>query len=203
MKNLIKGTAVLGAIVVGAASTFLTVGAATTDAAETSPAPTTTNSTATITQTGALNLDSAPSIDFGSQAYTVGETKYASSAIGSDLHVTNPGFASGWSVTVSATPFTDSATSNTLKGTTLSLDSSKAAPITADDSSNVSGLPSYVAPLTIGSSATEVESAGAGDGVGAYSTSYGAADASLNVPAGNLPGTYSSTLTWTLNDAPA
>ncbi|WP_334329925.1 WxL domain-containing protein [Companilactobacillus sp. HBUAS59699] len=203
MKKLIKGTAVLGAIALGAASTILTAGAATTT--ESNPAPVTSTSDATITQTGSLALDNVPAISFGSQNYALGKTTYASTSI-SPLHVTNPGFASGWNVSVAqTTPFTDTATgsTSTLKGSTLTIDSTTTDPITPDDSTNVSTPPTYVTPVTLSSTAAEVESAAAGGGVGAYTTQYAANEASLYVPAGNLPGSYQSTLTWTLSDAPA
>ncbi|WP_125565358.1 WxL domain-containing protein [Companilactobacillus insicii] len=205
MKKLIKGTAVLGAIALGAVSTVLTVAADTTTSPETSPAPQTSASDATILQTGSLALDKVPTISFGSQNYSVGKTTYASTAI-SALHVTNPGFASGWNVTVAqTTPFKDTASGSalTLKGATLSLDSTTTDPITADDSTNVSAAPSYITPLTLSSTAVQVESAAAGAGVGAYTTQYANNEASLYVPAGNLPAAYESTLTWTLSDAPS
>ena len=45
--------------------------------------------------------------------------------------------------------------------------------------------------------------AAAGDGIGAYTATYNPTDASLMVPAGNAGGSYSSTLTWTLSNAPS
>lgn len=218
MRKLIKGTAVLGAIALGAASTILTAGAATTGTTTgttTTPtttttiptpmsaAPQTTTSDATLTTTTPLTLGAAPTISFGSQLYSVSKQTYASTAI-SPLKITNPGFSSGWTLTAAATPFTSSATpSSTLQGATFTLDGSSADPITADDSTNVSKGPTYVTPVTLTSTATEIEGAAAGAGVGAYTTNYDAGDASLYVPAGNLQGAYTSTVTWTLSDAPS
>lgn len=213
MKKLIKGTAVLGAIAVGVASTLVTVAAATTTptyttsttlATPTNPAPQTTTTDATLSTTQTLSLDAAPTISFGNQLYSVAKNTYASSSI-SKLALTNPGFSTGWTVTAAASPFANtSGTGAGLTGATLTLDNTSTTPITADDSTNVSTLPSYISsPDDLSAGATKVEDAAAGAGVGAYTTTYAPTDASLYVPAGNLQGSYSSTVTWTLTDAPS
>ncbi|WP_125590916.1 WxL domain-containing protein [Companilactobacillus jidongensis] len=220
MKKLIKGTAVLGAIALGVGSTLVTVAAATTDTTTTttpttsytapgtvpaaaSPAPQTTTSDATLTTTQMLSLDDVPTISFGSQLYSVSKQNYTPLKLSSDLKLTNPGFSTGWSLDVSATPFSGTTSGTSLKGAALTIATPTDTPITADDSSNVSTLPTYKNGVTLSTSAVNLEDAAAGTGVGAYTTSYALADFSLYVPAGNLQGAYTSTVTWSLSDAPS
>ncbi|WP_125764138.1 WxL domain-containing protein [Companilactobacillus hulinensis] len=189
MKNLIKGTAILGAIALGAASTLVTAAAATT-----TPITSTSSSTATLNQYGSLTLDKVPAIDFGSQNYSGAKITYPATSV-SPLHVTNPAFATGWNVTAAATSFTTTPTTtggatSTLQGATLTLDTTSGDPITADDSTNVSTPPTAVTPVTLSTTASKIEFADVDQGIGAYTTQYTDSDVSLYVPAGNLPGAY-------------
>jgi len=212
MKNLIKGTAILGAIALGAASTLVTAAADTTTPstyttyssgvpAAASPAPYTTTSDATLTTTQTLSLEQTPTISFGTQQYSLSKQTYTPTSI-TPLQVANPGFSSGWTLTVAASPFTDATTKSTLSGSVFTIDPTTSE-LTADDSTDVSPMPTYITPVTLSTTASKIETAAAGAGVGGYTTAYKSADASLYVPAGNLPGAYTSTVTWTLADAPS
>ena len=118
------------------------------------------------------------------------------------MDIADAGTGTGYTVTVEASPFTATVGAE-LKDAQLSLDNKETDPIKADDVDNVSTPPTLVAKLSLSSSPVTVVSAAAGKGVGAYTGTYGSTDASLKVPAGNIGGSYSSTLTWTLGNAPA
>lgn len=197
MKRILKNSLLIGAAVLGVSS--VGIGSSVVKAATTPP---TTNVSADITP-GTITLDSEPAINFGTVASSASDTTYKSTAMTGDLHVTNPGEATGWSVSVADSPFTDTTSSNTLKGAVLSLDDSTTAPLKADATDNVSALPTFNGALTLSGTASNILNAPAGAGIGAYTASYGNTDASLMVPAGNAGGSYSSTLTWTLSNAPS
>lgn len=202
MKKLIKASLFIGAALLSLGSGSVAYAATT---------PQTSTSTADLTP-GTITLDSVPGgstsstdtggITFGTVASSASDTSYKSTGISSALHVTNPGQATGWAVTVSNSDFTD-ASGGTLKGAVLSLDSTKTPAISADAADNVSALPTFDASLALSSAPVAIASAPAGAGVGAYTASYNSGDASLSVPAGNVGGSYTSTLTWTLSNAPS
>lgn len=203
MIKFVKGIATLSALALALPASLLTVKAATTaptPTTATSPSPISKTSSVALQQTGSLTLDSAPDISFGTQDLSVSKTTYTDSVFDDALHITNPGFPSGWSLTVADTGFTDTTSKAPLKGAALSL----AAPsLTPDDSTNESESPITKTPVSVSSAASVVADAPAGAGIGAYTGDYAAGAASLYVPAGNIGGSYSSTLTWTLSDAPA
>lgn len=206
MKKLLRSSLFIGAALLGVSSLGAGI---TTKAATTPPTPLTSDASADITP-GTITLDTVPGggttgtpgILFGTVAADAGDTTYKSTQISSDLHVTDSGNGSGWSVTVADSPFTDG-TGDTLKGAALSLDDSATPGIKADAADNVSALPTFTADTALSASPSTVLSAAPKAGVGAYTTSYNSTDASLAVPAGNVGGSYSSTLTWTLANAPS
>jgi hypothetical protein len=205
MKKLLRNSLFIGAALLGVSS----LGAGITTKAATTATPLTSDASADITP-GTITLDTVPGggssttsgILFGTVAADAGDTTYKSTQISSDLHVTDSGNGSGWAVTVADSPFTDTA-GDTLKGAVLSLDDSANPAIKADATDNVSALPTFTADTTLSASPSTVLSAAPKAGVGAYTTTYNGTDASLAVPAGNIGGSYSSTLTWTLSNAPS
>ncbi|MFD1418654.1 WxL domain-containing protein [Companilactobacillus keshanensis] len=206
MIKFVKGFAALGALALALPAGLITAKAATTGSTAvttttaSSPSPLAKSTDVGLQQTGSLALDSAPNISFGTQPLAVGKTTYTSSTFDSTLHVTNPGFPSGWSVSVADSGFADATSKAPLKGATLSLE---APTIAADDSTNQSTPPTTVSPIAVSSAASTVVDATAGEGIGAYTGTFASGDASLYVPAGNIGGSYTSTLTWSLLDAPA
>lgn len=205
MKKILRNSLLVGAALLGIGSFgFESI----STKAATTPATTTSKAGAVITP-GTISLDSVPGatasgvatpgIDFGTVPSSAGDVTYKSTAIASDLHVTNPGQGTGWSVSVADSPFTDG--TNTLKNAQFSFTDASA--VKADATDNVSTLPTFSGSVLVSSAPVTVLNAATGTGVGAYTASYGATDASLLVPAGNIGGSYSSTLTWTLSDAPA
>lgn len=198
MKKLVRNSMLVGAAVLGIGSLGAVAQAATT------PAPSVTStSTADITP-GKITLSSAPSFQFGTVAASANDISYTSTSTSGILDIADAGTGTGtgYTVTVAASPFTATGGA-TLKNAQLLLDNKETDPIKADDVDNVSTPPTLVANLSLSSSPVTVVSAAAGSGVGAYTGTYGSTDASLKVPAGNIGGSYSSTLTWTLANAPA
>ncbi|KRM26682.1 coaggregation promoting factor [Schleiferilactobacillus harbinensis DSM 16991] len=199
MKKLVRNSMLVGAAVLGIGSLGTVAQAATTPA---SPVPS-TSSTATADITpGKITLSSAPSFQFGTVAASANDISYTSTSTSGTLDIADAGTGTGYTVTVAASPFTATGGA-ALKNAQLSLDNKETDPIKADDADNVSTPPTLVAKLSLSSSPVTVVSAAAGSGVGAYTGTYGSTDASLKVPAGNIGGSYSSTLTWTLANAPA
>ncbi|GEP25299.1 WxL domain-containing protein [Lentilactobacillus diolivorans] len=199
MKKLVRNSMLVGAVVLGIGSLGTVAQAATTPA---SPVPS-TSSTATADITpGKITLSSAPSFQFGTVAASANDISYKSTSTSGSLDIADAGTGTGYTVTVAASPFTATGGAG-LKNAQLLLDNKETDPIKADDVDNVSTPPTLVAKLSLSSSPVTVVSAAAGKGVGAYTGTYGSTDASLEVPAGNIGGSYSSTLTWTLGNAPA
>lgn len=206
MKKLVRNSMLVGAAVLGIGSLGTVAQAATTPAPETTsattPAPVTSDATAEITP-GTITLSSGPSFQFGTVEASANDISYKSTSISGALKIADAGTGTGYTVTVAASPFTAAKGDATLKNAQLILDNKEATPIKADDADNVSTPPTLVTNLTLSSSPVTVLSAASGSGVGAYTGTYGATDASLKVPAGNIGGSYSSTLTWALVNAPA
>lgn len=143
------------------------------------------------------------------------------------LVVRNPGFDSGWQVTVTAGDFTRNSDGRELKGAVLTVgnkaavatdgsatsDSADAGQVTAGaDDQDPSGKPSspisddtgFTLQLSKDSAATPIFAAAANQnqGVGTWQLNFGSGNVSLDIPAGNVVGDYSADLTWTLANAP-
>lgn len=147
-----------------------------------------------------ITLDTAPSVNFGVNTLESAAKTYTTTT-DKDLQVTNPGFASDWSVTANASEFTTT-DGTVLTGAILSLNGATAS-ISGDDATtgdkNVSGV---ATPSDLKFDNTEDKNAFAasnGTGVGVNIAKY--SDASLYVPAGNTQGKYDATITWTLTDS--
>lgn len=203
-KNIFAITA--AALVLNIAATSVTTFADDTKPADTTTAQTgaKTNAKAKLTDTddkgnkNTITLDKAPSIDFGSKQITSTGAKFDTAvSIADVLQVSNPGVDSGWSVSLAASAFTGNG--KTLKGATFTLkagtpdlNNTNSAKATPDDYSNVAGA---------GQAGTVLSAADGTQGVGVNTDTYDKANASLDVPAGNVAGDYTATLTWTLSDA--
>lgn len=198
MKKLVRNSMLVGAAVLGIGLSGAVAQAATT----TSPATTVTSrATADITP-GTVTLSSAPSFQFGTVAASANDITYTSSSTSGALKFADDGTGAGYTITVAASQFATSS-GTALKNSQLLLGNKETNPIKADDVDNVSTPPTAVTPITVTGSPVTVVTAAAGSGVGAYTGTYGSTDATLKVPAGNIGGSYSSTLTWTLANAPA
>ncbi|WP_407889099.1 WxL domain-containing protein [Levilactobacillus sp. N40-8-2] len=202
---LLSGAAAL-ALGIGAGPAFAaTTGTSSASASDSSVGPTsqTTQTTAEFdtNPNAAIALDSAPNIGFGANATPNGKIDMTYSATTADnpVEVSNPGLPSGWNVQVKNSPFTDTA-GDTLKGAVLSLGEPDVA---AANTGNPSTAPTAAAFKLDGTGTNAVVySAAAKGGLGIWDANYGLAEVTLAVPAGQLGGTYSSTMTWQLNDTP-
>lgn len=190
MKKILRNSLLLGAAVLGFSSVGSVVEAAPVDS----------SATADITP-GTISLSSAPSFSFGTVPASANDATYTSTSVTGNISLADAGSGTGYTVTVSATPFT-ATDGSSLKSSQLLLDNTVTTPVTAVDADNVSTPPTLVSSLTLSSSPVTVLSAASGSGVGAYTATYANGDASLKVPAGNIGGSYSSTLTWTLSATP-
>jgi hypothetical protein len=207
MKKNIFAITAAAALVLNIAATSVTAFAAEgDDATPAAQKGANTDAKAKLTDTddkgnkNAITLDKAPSIDFGSKQITSTGAKFDGAvSIADVLQVSNPGVDSGWSVSLAASDFTGNG--KTLKGATFSLKAgatslgqgTQSDPATPAAYSNVQGS---------NQAATVLSAADGTQGVGVNTDTYDKANASLDVPAGNVAGDYTATLTWTLSDAP-
>ena len=202
MKKLLRNSLYIGAAILGIGS--LGAGGIVTKAATTPPTPTTTSASATLTP-GTITISTAPGITFGTVNSSADDANYTSTGFSAPLEVADQGQATGWSVSLADNGFTSSTTGGpTLTDAKLTVGSSTAAPtVSATDKDNTSTPPTITSPLAVSSAPATVFNASAGQGVGTFEATYGPGDANLYVPAGDVGGSYSSTLTWTLSNAPA
>jgi len=204
--SLLSSLAILG-LGVGFASALPAAAAttATSSSSGSSSATTTENTTTsadfTTDPNAAVSMDSAPNISFGSNPAPNGKTNGSYVGVSADnpLEVSNPGVPTGWSIQLKNTPFTDT-TGDTLEGAVLSLGDSTVA---AANTGNPSAVPTASStPLDGGSANQIVLSAPAKGGLGVWDATYVPNKISLSVPAGQLGGDYTSTLTWQLSVTP-
>jgi hypothetical protein len=147
-----------------------------------------------------LTLNSAPSYDFGPQKIDAsGEETYDATTTTGNLSVTNPGLATGWSVSVAAGTFVGDNGVN-LKGATIQLDAGKASGVVELPSTSAAKL--SAADGTASQPVISADKNAAGDAYQGVGTTIDDITAHLTVPAGNVAGTYTSQLTWTLDDTP-
>ncbi|WP_246215589.1 WxL domain-containing protein [Listeria valentina] len=156
---------------------------------------------------GPLSIDYVPNFLFG-EVEISGSTLTLPDLNSNPLvQVTdNRGSGAGWTLKLSATPFINNEDeTKQLTGTTLSIGG-----ITPEavDETNTSTAPTPSAQ-TYGVSDTSAKTllragadAGMGSWKGKFKTSDGANSVSLTIPAGNKIGSYTSTLTWSLANAP-
>lgn len=179
--------------------------------------------------TGALRIDFASQINFGEQTISGAAKDYyalytelqpldeAGQASGAKKYVPhyvqvtdNRGSNAGWNLTVSGTTFKNS-TGEVLTGAALTLSDATLSSEMADTLK-----PSTVTPeVTVGTTPAELVSAEADKGMGTWVDSFGTTpgmsstdtnkSVKIHVPAEakKIAGeTYTSTLTWTINDTP-
>jgi len=202
---LLSGVAAL-ALGIGAVPAFAATTDTSSSASDSSSSGPTSQTTATTAEfdtspNATIALDSAPNIGFGANATPNGKLDMTYNATTADnpVEVSNPGLPSGWNVQVKNTAFTDAA-GDILKGAVLSLGEPD---IAAANTGKPSTAPTAAAFKLDGTGTNAVVySAAAKGGLGIWDANYGLAEISLAVPAGQLGGTYTSTMTWQLNDTP-
>lgn len=194
---------------VAAATVVAGLGLATSTTANAATSPAETNANVTLNagagDKGAVTLESAPNIDFGTDNTLTGSAIKAKGTLDNDLIVNNAGDTTGWTVTLSSSALSNG--TDTLTGSTYQLTGDATAITsptdTTADTGNNSGKPTVEGTTVNGDGTTDnkgaIFSAAAGDGVGTWAAKLNAP--TLNVPASAKSGAYTSTLTWTLNNA--
>lgn len=147
---------------------------------------------------GALSLTAVPAIDFGSQEISAQDKSYTAQG---DAHLTiqdNRGTAPGWHVNVSASNFV-TASGKELKGTTITFANGA---ITSND--ETSKVEAQKIEITPGGTASTALNATVGNGNSETDELFSAKAIQLNVPGSSskVSDKYTSTMTWSLVDAP-
>lgn len=163
--------------------------------------PATTTATAELTAgDGTVALTQTPDIDFGQHAAPNGSAKGAFTAktVSAPIEVNDPGIGKGWNLQVSNTAFTDATSGAQLQGAQLGLG---VGAVKATNADNPSTAPTGQKVTLNGDSQNQtILTAPNKGGLGTWQTTYQPADVTLTVPAGQLAGKYSSTLTWQLGN---
>ena len=159
-------------------------------------------------EAGPLSIDYVPNITFGSQTISGSQKVYNAGELKPFVQVTDVrGTGAGWNVIAKATAFSDG-TNESLKGSTITFAGGYAL------SSNLSATkPTVSNPvvLTTDSAESTVISASENSGLGTWidrwypteTTATSNDNVTLTVPAGSATAkTHTSTITWTLADAP-
>lgn len=158
----------------------------------------------TTTGAGGIELTSVPNIDFSNHKLD-GTNLDLSGTTDKQVQVVNPGIASGWHIQVSNSPM-QNADGATLMASTMTLTGGDANISTENKDGNgaqdLSGKPTFnnLSLNTEKSDNIDVASAAAGEGLGTWDMAY--TNAKMAVNARNVAGAYTSTLTWTLTNAP-
>lgn len=198
---------------IAAAAAFATAAftANTVSAADTTPtAPVTTQAKhATVELTKGTNADgskssnieltAAPDLDFGQVTLSATDPSTGTANPTTSVTVENPGVASGWSVSATLGDFMNGST--VLKGAQVNL-AEGSVTNSASGTTDFVGLPE-IKTVDLSKDATKIMTAtavnGGFQGVGKTENTR---TATLTVPAGNVEGTYTADLTWTLGDTP-
>lgn len=212
----------LGFVAVAAALTGLGLASTTTaNAADTTTPTPTSNSTVadvtlnndTSTGAGGITLTKTPNIHFG-EATLTGSNLTQDGTLDSDVIVTNPGVASGWTVTLASDPMykdadstknadgtDDTTTKQALAGGTYTLTTGGAgATIESGDTNKTTALAKDIVIPTGASSSALVMSAAVNQGIGTWNANYNTTT-KLSVPSQTQAGSYSQNLTWTLTNS--
>ncbi|MQS53574.1 WxL domain-containing protein [Companilactobacillus mishanensis] len=208
MKKLIKVTTLLGAAVLG----LSTAGVGVVNAASFTPGVGSDEDTVSGTTTAKVGLEqdpdnnkitlnSAPDIDFGVLKIGKAISGQEATTVSDTVKVSNPGIDSGWSVLVQTGSFDGTATAGgaaTLKGVVLHFTPGT---VTAD-SENAGDLP-IGTKVDSNGEAQPILGAVAGTGIGDFTQKHETSDVTIDIPQGNVAGTYQANLTWTLSNAPS
>lgn len=159
-------------------------------------------------EAGPLSIYYVPSITFGSQPISGSQQIYNASELKPFVQVTDArGTGAGWNVIAKATPFNDG-TADSLKGSTISL---KGGYDLSANTSATKPIPSNPVVLTTDNTEATVLVAAENSGLGTWidrwypteTTVTSNDNVTLTVPSGTATAkTHTSTITWTLADAP-
>ncbi|HEY4431740.1 MAG TPA: WxL domain-containing protein [Paenibacillus sp.] len=153
---------------------------------------------------GPLSIDNVSPLLFDTHQLAGGKVTYTTTTTNPNVQVTDTrGTGAGWTLQVSATPFKDK-TENTkvLKGATVTLPAGSLVTTPA----NISTAPeARIVELSTDTDKTAPQNlmvAKGNTGLGTWVDKFNASNVTIDIPAGNLAGDYTSTLYWSLLDAP-
>lgn len=159
---------------------------------------------------GGIKLNSAPNLTFAATTLDGTDKNNIAGTVSGDAEVINGGYKTGWHLTVANTPMatsletdgTVSAGADIIKGGNYTLVSTGAKSATTDANTTTATSTKSITFNTQAASADaqDVMWADANEGVGTWDAGY--SSASMNVPAGNVEGSYVANLNWTLTNAP-
>ena len=159
-------------------------------------------------EAGPLSIDYVPNITFGSQAISAAQKVYNANELKPFVQVTDiRGTGAGWNVIAKATAFNDG-TGESLKGSTISFIGGY---VISANSSAAKPTASTPVVLTTDNAESTVLVAAENSGLGTWvdrwypteTTASSNDSVTLTVPAGSATAkTHTSTITWTLADAP-
>lgn len=203
MKKTLITTMMISGVVLGLGTMNKVSAADATTADTTASATFVAGEDPSLPGSGPLAITNVTSgVDFGSSAVSATDSTLQSS---SDINVSVSdlrGTFAGWNVSVSGTPLmSDGATPTELKGATLALpDGTITAAATGTDATKMTAAASA---NVLGGGSAQIN-APVDNGTGAITTNYKQTDIALHVIGGTARvAKYSTTLTWTLTDAPA
>ncbi|WP_261807031.1 WxL domain-containing protein [Lapidilactobacillus luobeiensis] len=154
-----------------------------------------------------IQLVSAPTINFGTNALTGANKTYNAEEIDSPIKVINPGFTSGWNVYAKASAFQTTDKAKTLTGAALSFDSGLVENKDTDTAVNNPDLDNNKGvttnSITLGDANGLIFSATSGTGVGTYTATYGLDKIHLTVPSSATAAAYTADITWELTNTPS
>lgn len=159
-------------------------------------------------EAGPLSIDYVPNITFGSQAISASQKVYNANELKPFVQVTDiRGTGAGWNVIAKASSFNDE-TGDSLKGSTISFVGGY---VISANSSASKPTASTLVVLTTDNAESTVLVAAENSGLGTWvdrwypteTTASSNDNVTLTVPAGSATAkTHTSTITWTLADAP-
>lgn len=152
---------------------------------------------------GELTIDNVSPFVFGTQKLTGKKATFYSTTTDGNVQVTDKrGTGVGWTVQVRSSDFVDSQNAtNILKGAQVNI------PVgtISSDTDNSSTAPTASA-VALNTTDTTIFNAAAQSGLGSWVDKFDGttneSKVSIEIPAGSMKGSYVSTITWTLSDAP-
>ena len=152
---------------------------------------------------GRIKLTEAPKIGFKSVKMNAGTIHLTADSVAGKLRILNPGLEDGYTVSASMAKFIDKKSVGTseaperLKGAAITM---QAGQVSAEDAANQSKAPAVSGPVTLNRDNTPMVTAKKGEGLGIFKVTYN--NVTLDIPDGSKPGTYATTITWTLSETP-
>ncbi|WP_122866107.1 WxL domain-containing protein [Listeria valentina] len=152
--------------------------------------------------TGSLTIDNVTPFEFGTHQISSTSETYTTTSKNPNVQVTDRrGEGQGWTLQVALSEFKDQTdASKVLKGATLTIPKGEL----KTTAGNVSDTPNNFASTLAadGSGSAIIMQAEEKTGMGTWEDLFNNQEIKLTVPAGNYSGDYSSTLNWSLVDAP-